>query len=84
MNKETFEEIVKLRDKREELTNLLDRLNNSEVNSRVSISYYSDIFDEILSPSLHEFEDLQEELNDVVKAWLVNKINEIDIRIKEL
>lgn len=84
MNKETFEEIVKLRDKREELTNLLDRLNNSEVNSRVSISYYSDIFDEILSPSLHEFEDLQEELNDVVKAWLVNKISEIDIRIKEL
>lgn len=81
MNKETFEEIAKLRDKREELISLLNRLNND---GNVAISYYSDIFDEMLSPSLHEFEDLQKELNDVVKAWLINKINEIDIRIKEL
>lgn len=84
MNNETLNEVIELRDKREELTNLLDRLNNNEVNPRVSISYYSDIFDEILSPSLHEFEDLQEELNDVVKNWLVNKIEKIDNRIKEL
>lgn len=84
MEIDKFNEIVKLRDKREELTHLLDRLNDNKVNPRVSISYYSDLFDEILSPSLHEFEDLQEELNDVVKTWLVNKISEIDIRIKEL
>ncbi len=81
MNKETFEEIAKLRDKREELISLLNRLNND---GRVSISYYSDIFDEILSPSLHEFEDLQEELNDIVKKWFANKIEKIDNRIKEL
>ena len=30
------------------------------------------------------FEDLQEELNDVVKNWLVNKIEKIDNKIKEL
>lgn len=81
MNNETFKEVVELRDKREELTSLLNRLNGD---GKVAISYYSDLFDEILCPSLHEFEDLQKELNNVVKTWLINKINEIDIRIKEL
>jgi hypothetical protein len=84
MNNETFKEAVELRDKREELTHLLDRLNNNENNPRVSVEYYSDLFDEFLHINLREFEDLQNELNNVVKNWLVNKIEKIDNRIKEL
>ena len=76
-------EIVEFRDKREELVNLLNRLNSND-DPHVSVSYYSEIFNEIISPSLHLFEDLQTELNDVVKTWLINKINEIDNVIKEL
>lgn len=84
MNNETFNEVVKLRDKREELTHLLDRLTENKNNPRVSVEYYSDLFDEFLHVNLHEFEDLQNELNELVKNWLINKIEKIDNRIKEL
>lgn len=81
MEIDKFNEVVTLRDKREELTSLLNKLNGD---GNVAISYYSDVFDEILCPSLHEFEDLQKELNSFVKNWFINKINEIDNTIKEL
>ena len=83
MEIDKFNELVTLRDKREELVNLLDRLNSNN-NPHVSVSYYSEVLDDIISPSLHLFEDLQTELNDVVKTWLINKINEIDNIIKQL
>lgn len=81
MEIDKLNEVIILRDKREELISLLNRLND---NGNVAISYYSDIFDEILCPSLHEFEDLQKELNGLVKNWFINKINEIDNIIKNL
>ena len=81
MEIDKFNKIVLLRDQREELTSLLNRLNGD---GNVAISYYSDVFDEILCPSLHEFEDLQKDLNNIVKNWFINKINEIDNIIKEL
>ncbi len=81
MEIDKFNKIVLFRDQRENLTSLLNKLNDD---GRVAISYYSDVFDEILCPSLYEFEDLQKELNDLVKNWFINKINEIDNTIKNL
>ena len=83
MNIDKFNEIAELRDKKEELEHLLNRL-TGEGNPRVAISYYSDLMDDILSITLHNFEDLQNELNNVVKTWISNKLNEIENQIKLL
>jgi len=82
MDKETFNRIVLLRDKRENIECFLNHFINEEGNT--GVVYYSDVFDEILHTTFHDFEDLQNELNDFVKTWAKEKIEEIDNEISTL
>lgn len=82
MDKETFDRIVLLRDKRENIEHFLNRFTNE--NGKAGVVYYSDVFDEMLHVTFHEFEDLQNELNDYVKTWAKEKIKEIDNEISTL
>jgi len=83
MNLSKFNEVTALRDKRELLEHLLNRL-NGDGNPRVGVSYFSDLFDEILSITLHDDNDLQKELNAYVKDWILNKLKDIEKQIEEL
>ena len=82
MNKEKFDRIVLLRDKRENIEQFLNRFTNGS--GKVGVVYYSDIFNEMLHITFREFEDLQNELNDYVKIWAKEKIEEIDNEISTL
>ena len=82
MDKETFDRIVLLRDKREYNEEFLNRFINNEGNT--GVVFYSDVFKEMVYTTFHEFEDLQNELNDYIKTWAKEKIEEIDNEIKEL
>ncbi len=82
MDKEKFNRIVLLRDKRENIERFLNRFINEEGNA--GVVFYSDVFNEILHTTFHEFEDLQNELNDFVKTWAKEKIEEIDNEISTL
>ena len=82
MNLDTFNEIAELRDKRDGLVKLLDSFDNED--GRVAVEYYSVYCNEFFTETIKHFKDLQNELNDVVKNWIKNKINEIDNVIKEL
>lgn len=82
MDKEKFDRIVLLRDKRENIEQFLNRFTNEEGNA--GVVFYSDVFKEMLYTTFHEFEDLQNELNDYVKTWAKEKIEEIDNEISTL
>ena len=82
MDKEKFDRIALLRDKRENIEDFLKRFTNC--GGKAGVIYYSDIFDEMLYTKFHEFEDLQNELNDYVKTWAKEKIEEIDNEISTL
>ena len=82
MDREKFDKIVLLRDKRENIERFLNRFTNDKGNA--GVVYYSDIFDEMLHVTFHEFEDLQNEFNDFVKNWAKEKIKEIDNEISSL
>ena len=82
MDKEKFDRIVLLRDKRENIERFLNRLNNES--GKAGVVFYSDVFNEMLHTTFHEFEDLQNELNDYVKTWAKEKIEEIDNEISTL
>lgn len=83
MDKEKFDRIVLLRDKRENLVDFLKRFDN-DIKGRAGVIYYSDIFKEMLYTTFHDFEDLQNEFNDFVKTWAIEKIEEIDNEISTL
>lgn len=82
MDKETFDKIVLLRDKRQNIEDFLNHFTNNEGN--VGVVFYSDVFKEMLYTTFHDFEDLQNELNDYVKTWVKEKIEEIDNEISIL
>lgn len=82
MDKEKFDRIVLLRDKRENIERFLNCFTNE--NGKVGVVFYSDVFNEMLHTTFHEFEDLQNELNDYVKTWAKEKIEEIDNEISTL
>jgi len=82
MDRKKFERIVLLRDKRENIEKFLNRFTNTGGNA--GVIYYSDIFGEMLHLTFHEFEDLQNEFNDYVKIWAIEKIKEIDNEIATL
>ena len=82
MDKEKFDKIVLLRDKRENIERFLNRFIDEEGNA--GVVFYSDVFKEILFTTFHDFEDLQNEFNDFVKNWAKEKIKEIDNEISSL
>ena len=82
MDKEKFDRIALLRDKREIIEDFLNHFIDNEGNT--GVVFYSDVFEEMIYTTFHEFEDLQNELNDYVKTWAKEKIEEIDNEIKEL
>lgn len=82
MDKEKFDRIVLLRDKRENIEQFLNRFTNEEGNA--GVVFYSDVFKEILYTTFHDFKDLQNEFNDFVKTWAKEKIEEIDNEISVL
>jgi len=82
MDLDKVNEVVLLRDKRENIEEFLKRFNNESGNA--GVIFYSDVFKEMIYTTFHEFEDLQNELNDYVKTWAKEKIEEIDNTIKSL
>ena len=82
MDKEKFDRIILLRDKRENIERFLNRFTDEEGNA--GVLFYSDVFKEILFTTFHDFEDLQNEFNDFVKNWAKEKIKEIDNEISSL
>ena len=82
MDLDKVNEVVLLRNKRERIEEFLKRFKNDDGNA--GVVFYSDVFKEILYTTFHDFEDLQNEFNDFVKTWAIEKIEEIDNTIKSL
>lgn len=82
MDLDKVNEVVLLRNKRERIEEFLKRLKNDD--GKAGVVFYSDVFKEMLYVTFHEFEDLQNELNDYVTTWAKEKIEEIDNTIKGL
>ena len=82
MDLDKVNEVVLLRNKRERIEEFLKHFKNDDGNA--GVVFYSDVFKEILYTTFHDFEDLQNEFNDFVKTWAIEKIEEIDNTIKSL